>query len=119
MFGERLQIALNNKNETQTSLAQELGFTQQAVSRWCNGTTEPDNPTIVKIAKFLNVSTDFLLGNDEILSDNEQEIKEKLILKSALIKAGYMKDKENLSDEELDRLMKFAIANREFIRRKS
>lgn len=117
MFGERLKNILQDSDISQLKLAQELGYTQQAVNRWCNSITEPDNKTIVDIAKYLNVSTDYLLGNDST-SNNilENELKEKETLKNLLIKNGYMKDNEDLSDDELDKLMKFLNANKEFIK---
>ena len=65
MFGENLKFALQNKEITQTRLAQELGISQQAINRWCHGITQPDNDTLVKIAQYLDVSTDFLLGNEK------------------------------------------------------
>lgn len=117
MFGERLKNVLQDKDISQLKLAQELGFTQQAINRWCNNITEPDNKTIVAIAKYLNISTDYLLGNDiKINTELEKELKEKETLKQLLIKNGYMKDNEDLSNEELDRLMKFLNANKNFIR---
>lgn len=120
MFGERLKNVLQDSDISQLKLAQELGYTQQAVNRWCNNITEPDNKTIVDIAKYLNVSTDYLLGNDTF-SDNvlENELKEKEILKRLLIKAGYMKDNEDLSNEELDKLIKFIINNKDILKGKN
>ena len=76
MFGERLKNVLQDNDISQLKLAQELGYTQQAVNRWCNNITEPDNKTIVAIAKYLNISTDYLLGNDNDLNENEEELRE-------------------------------------------
>lgn len=120
MFGDRLKSVLQDSDISQIKLAQELGYTQQAVNRWCNNITEPDNKTIVDIAKYLNVSTDYLLGNDTV-SDNvlENELKEKEILKRLLIKAGYMKQNEDLSNEELKNLIKMVKNNKDFIKGKN
>lgn len=116
MFANRLTTTLTNKNISQTELANELGFTQQAINRWCRGITQPDHKTIVLIAKYLGVSTDFLLGNDEKPSNYEEELKEQEALKKALQKSGFMEKDEDLTDEELDRLMKFVNANKEFLK---
>lgn len=116
MFGNRLKLILEEKNISQVQLAEALGFTSPAINRWCQHLTQPDMNTIVKIAKFLNVSTDFLLGNDVEISEKEREIKEKELLKNMLVKNGYMKANEDLSTEELERLMKFVKNNKDFIK---
>lgn len=97
MFGNRLKSILQDSDITQLKLAQELGYTPQAVNRWCNNITEPDNKTIVNIAKYLNVSTDYLLCNDVILSKNEEKLREIETLKRLLIKSGYMNANDDLT----------------------
>ena len=116
MFGERLKIALQNKDISQLKLSKELGYTQQAINRWCNNITEPDNNTIVKIANYLGISTDYLLGNDDKLSEYETELKEIEVMRQLLIKNGFMQSDEDLTNEELDRLMKFVNANKDFLK---
>lgn len=117
MFGNRLKSALENAGISQVQLAQELNLTGPAVNRWCNNVTQPDADAIVKIANILNVSTDYLLGNDSGSDDKlENELKEKEILKELLIRNGYMKPNEDLTNEELTKLMKFINANKEFIK---
>ena len=116
MFSKRLKFALQEKGFSQVQLATELGLSSQAINRWCQNLTQPDNETIVKIAKILNVSTDFLLGNDTDYSKQDNVLKEKMALKNVLVEAGYMKENEDLSKEELERLMKFVKSNKEFIK---
>ena len=62
------------------------------------------------------MSTDFLLGNDITTNDTDNRLREKLTLKKALVDAGYMKENEDLSKEELERLMKFVRNNKDFIK---
>ena len=116
MFPERLSELLKINHIYQTELAQHVGYTTQAISRWCRGETEPDLKTLTKIANYFNVSVDFLLGNEKNVTKIEQEIKEKIALKKVLVNAGYMKDDEDLTDEELERLMKFVKNNKDFIK---
>lgn len=118
MFAKRLIDLRENKNILQKDLANILNVEQATVSQWENGKRIPDSETLIKIANYFNVSVDFLIGNDkrEKIASKEQEMKEKEALKNLLIKNGYMKDNEDLSDDELDKLMKFLNANKEFIK---
>lgn len=112
----KIKIALQNKKLSQVDLSKELGFASAAINRWCQNITQPDNQIIVKIAKYLDVSTDFLLGNDEKRNTKDEILREKLALKKVLVNAGYMKGDEDLTDEELERLMKFVKSNKDFIK---
>ena len=49
------------KNISQVDLASSLGVTKQCVSNWENDNILPSIEMLVKIAKFFNVSTDYLL----------------------------------------------------------
>ena len=50
------------KKTTQAELAGYLSKTRQAITYYCDGSSSPDWETIVKIANYFNVSTDYLLG---------------------------------------------------------
>lgn len=63
-FGEKL-YSLRKKNfYSQGVLAEKLGVTRQAVSKWELNEMLPDYENIIKIAKLFSVSTDYLLKND-------------------------------------------------------
>lgn len=108
---------LMDRNETnQTELAKYVGYTPQTVSKWYTGKTEPDSKTLKKIANYFNVSTDYLLGNNESVDTIDEEQKEIDMLCKLLIKNGFMKENEDLTNKELDKLMKFVSANKEFLK---
>lgn len=65
MFGDRIKKLRDEKNISQFELSEFLGISQQALSKWENEKTEPDNDSLVKLANYFNVSTDYLLGNSE------------------------------------------------------
>lgn len=50
---------------SQQKLAKEIGVTQKAIDFWEKNINEPKASYIVNLAKFFNVSTDFLLGLEE------------------------------------------------------
>lgn len=53
----RMEFGLSQKE-----LADALSTTQRNVCNWETGKYEPDFKTLIKIAKFFDVSTDYLLG---------------------------------------------------------
>lgn len=61
-FPTALRKIMEAQNITQTTLAKHLDKSAQAVSLYCTGESAPDLETLVKIAAFLNTSTDYLLG---------------------------------------------------------
>ncbi len=59
-MGEKIRELRKTKNVSQEVLAQYLGVSFQAVSKWENGTTMPDVTLIPALASFFSVSTDEL-----------------------------------------------------------
>ena len=47
---------------TQVQLAKELGVTKQSVSNWENDNIQPSIDMLIRLARFFNVSTDYMLG---------------------------------------------------------
>lgn len=58
----RLSEIRNEFGYSQSEVAKYLGITRQAYGHYETGVREPDNTTIVKLSKFYDVSTDYLLG---------------------------------------------------------
>lgn len=63
-FGKVLKDLRISFNLSQRQLGDDLGVCNQTVSFWESGRSEPDLDTVVAIAKYFNVTTDFLLGNE-------------------------------------------------------
>ena len=61
-FGIRLAECRRNKNFTQEELANRLGVTPQALSKWEKGLSSPDISMLCSLCGVLDVSADFLLG---------------------------------------------------------
>lgn len=60
----RLSELRKEKGLSQKDFGKIIGAAQNTVSQWENGSREPDNETINRIANFFNVSIDYLLGNE-------------------------------------------------------
>ena len=71
-LGEKIRNLRKQKNVSQEVLAQVLGVSFQAVSKWETGATMPDVALIPAIASFFGVSTDELF--DFNLLEQEQKI---------------------------------------------
>ena len=64
----RLRETMLSKGITQQELGEQIGKSRQAVAQYWNGSSSPDWATIAAIAKYLNVSSDYLLGLSEVAS---------------------------------------------------
>ena len=62
MLTDRMISLRKSKNITQADLARALNVTQAAVGNWELGKREPDNLTLLQIADYFGVTTDYLLG---------------------------------------------------------
>ena len=67
-FFERYAELCKAKKETPNSVAKAIGASSGSVTAWKNG-TEPRYSTVVKIADYLSVTTDYLLGKEKAPAD--------------------------------------------------
>lgn len=65
MLSKRLKAARNAMKLTQDELAARVKTTKATISNYENEYSTPSNEILVRIARTLNVSTDYLLGNDQ------------------------------------------------------
>ena len=74
---QRIRDLLKEQNITQTELAEKIGSNKSTLSRFMSEKTDKlGDESIVKIAKVLNVSTDFLLGVADIPDKKNYDIGE-------------------------------------------
>ena len=64
-FPEKLKQLLKDLNISQQTLAQAIGYSQRAVSKWINGQAEPSATAIVRCAQYFNGTADYLLGLED------------------------------------------------------
>lgn len=77
MIGDTLRFLREKTNKTQEETAKALGIKRSAYSHFENNRNNPDNETLVKMANYFNVSTDYLLGrktSDEFEIDLDKAI---------------------------------------------
>ena len=75
-FGEILGDLLSEKDMTQKQLAEALNIPPSTLSNYFQNTREPTFGTLKQIAKYFNVSTDYLLDHrtGQTASHDEDEI---------------------------------------------
>lgn len=61
-FATRLKELRIENNLSQQKLANEIGVTQKAIDFWEKNINEPKASYIIKLAKYFNVSADYILG---------------------------------------------------------
>ena len=62
-FGEKLLMLRRQAGYLQEELADRLGVSRQAVSKWENGTSDPSTSNLLALAKLFGVSPAELLKN--------------------------------------------------------
>lgn len=74
-FGDKLRMLIEEKDMTQKELAAQLTIAPSTVSSYVQNTREPDFATLRMIAKFFDVSIDYLLdystGHTSSVQENE------------------------------------------------
>jgi len=61
-LGEALKTHRTNCKMTQEFVAESLGVSRQAVSKWENGSSDPSTSNLIALAKLFGVSVEELLG---------------------------------------------------------
>lgn len=74
-IANRLQQLRKEKGYSQEELAQALGLSRQAVSKWERAESSPDTDNLICLAKLYGMSLDELLNTDETV----EEIRERTI----------------------------------------
>ncbi len=65
------QLRLDN-NMSQEELGKLVGISKVSVWQWENGINYPNNETLLKLADYFQVSTDYLLGKSDIRNINNE-----------------------------------------------
>lgn len=103
---KRLKILRKAKSLNQKDVAKTLGFSQQRYQFYESGRNEPDNVTLIKLADYFNVSTDYLLGNTDDPTPPDAKKEASAVFEAAEALRIYAESKVGgpLTQEELKRL---------------
>jgi transcriptional regulator with XRE-family HTH domain len=73
IFRERLLKLISKKKMSQAAFGRLIGQSKQNVNNWTTGISKPHIKELIKISEALQVSIDYLLGNEntyEIIEDD-------------------------------------------------
>ena len=65
LFGTRLQQAMNKRDFSAAELSRKSNISEANISRYLSGISEPSMKNLLILAQTLNVSSDWLSGNEE------------------------------------------------------
>lgn len=104
-LGNRLKTFRTSAGYTQDELGEMLNVTKANISKYENDKIEPNLATLSKLADIFDTSIDYLIdGVQKVSSSDKNPLKNQL--DEILEKNGIVKPGEDLTDEQLDWLMK-------------
>ncbi|MBQ5883335.1 MAG: helix-turn-helix transcriptional regulator, partial [Clostridia bacterium] len=72
-IGEFIRECRNKNNLTQMQLAEKLGITDRAISKWENGRAMPDSSLMLDLCKELKITVNDLLSGEVVSMNNYNE----------------------------------------------
>ncbi len=81
--GKFIAECRKQKNLTQMQLAEKLGITDKAISKWERGVAMPDTSIMLELCEILGISVNELLSGEKINMENNNQKNEQLLLEMA------------------------------------
>lgn len=78
-LGDKLSKARKENNYTQEQLADVLGVSRQAISKWENDTAYPETDKLIRMSELFDCSLDYLL-KDKIEANNKVQTDDAIVL---------------------------------------
>ena len=82
-IGKFIAECRKNVGLTQAQLAEKLGITDKAISKWERGIAMPDTSMMLELCDILGISVNELLSGEKIDMDNNEKKNEQLLLEMA------------------------------------
>lgn len=84
-FADNLQAIRKEKHISQEELAEIIGVSRQAISKWEQGSGYPETEKLIVLSKELNVSLDYLMLGERSIADNNNVQTNKIVVPSGKI----------------------------------
>ena len=111
-LGKKIRELRKEKDVSQTTLGKHLGVGKTTISNYETGYSTPDNEVLIKLAKYFNVSVDYLLGNSETKNpykEEEHELSDDDIITLAAHSIGHLNDLSEEDKEKVRLAIKIAL----------
>ena len=95
-FGENLKNVRKQRRITQEELAEILGVSRQAISKWESDNGYPETEKLLVISKTLNISIDYLLNDVSVMKEKEKTEEKNVVYAPAGKIAITKYDKKNV-----------------------
>ncbi len=96
-IGKFIAKCRKTQNLTQMQLAEKLGITDRAISKWENGKAMPDSSIMLELCGLLKITVNDLLSGEVVVMENYNEKTEQNLLE--MVKQKEQADKRLLSLE--------------------
>ncbi len=121
-FVKNLKYIRNQKKISQQELADKIGVDRSTIGYWENGKADPTLLNVQKLSDALNINMIKLVGTDLSLEENQtnekkqfSEEEKKEALKQVLKDKGFFNENEEISKDDVDKLIDFAKRNKDYI----
>ncbi len=121
-FVKNLKYIRNQKKISQQELADKIGVDRSTIGYWENGKADPTLLNVQKLSDALNINIIKLVGIDLSLEENQtnekkqfSEEEKKEALKQVLKDKGFLNENEEISKDDVDKLIDFAKRNKDYI----
>lgn len=100
MLGQRIGMLRSELGWSQVLLAKKLNIAKQTVSNWENDNIQPSIEMLMRIAKLFGVTTDYLLGLENIPRLNVEGVPPNVIAHISLLIEDYKSLEQQRKAEE-------------------
>lgn len=78
-------VELRKENKlSQEALAEKLGLSRQAISKWERAEASPDTDNLIALASLYGISLDQLLGNELVKEENKETVEDRIMTNSQI-----------------------------------
>lgn len=117
-FANRLSKIMTIRNIKPIELSNKTGIAKSQISHWLAGTYKAKQDSLTVLAEFFDVDETWLMGFDVPMKSERKRLskeEELELLKDVLTRKGFLDKNENISEEDFNKLIEFAKANKSFI----
>jgi len=115
-FKENLKYIREKRKMSQNRLSKLTNVSQATINRWESGENIPTIDNVIDIASVLHIPIEDFLGKD--LRTNTSYDPKQNDLKTILKEKGLLDENDEINDEDFNKLIEFAMANKDYIIKK-